>query len=366
MVQPGADQEGVGLGVLRMVKPWTEWMLMWGYAVADGPPQFTEEFVRELAVQLVGTEDFTMKVKSTSPWTVNHHFATTIARGRVFCAGDAVHRHPPTNGLGSNTSIQDAYNLAWKLHHVVAGLADPSLLDSYDTERAPIARQIVERANQSIADTGRIIAALDVDDTTDAEVLERQLALRKAPGPEGEKIRQGLREAIAYKCYEFNAHGVEHNHRYSSSAVVPDGTQMPAFRRDPELYAQATTWPGAKLPHCWVTRAGHRLSTLDLAGHGSFSLWTGIGGEAWIEAAAAFSTSTGLSIVPVSVGPGQPIEDPYGSWAELSEISDGGVLLVRPDLYVAARQISPPDSPEQAARWLHSVLEQVLGRAPQP
>jgi 2,4-dichlorophenol 6-monooxygenase len=362
MVQPGAEKEGVGLGVLRMVKPWTEWMLMWGYAVADGPPQFTEEFVRELAVQLVGTEDFTMKVKSTSPWTVNHHFATTIARGRVFCAGDAVHRHPPTNGLGSNTSIQDAYNLAWKLHHVVAGLAAPSLLDSYDAERAPIARQIVERANQSIADTGRIIAALDVDDTTDAGVLDRQLALRKAPGPEGEKIRQGLREAIAYKSYEFNAHGVEHNHRYASSAVVPDGTPMPAFTRDPELYAQPTTWPGAKLPHCWVTRAGHRLSTLDLAGHGSFSLWTGIGGEDWIEAAAVLAGETGLSIAPVCVGPGKPIEDPYGTWADLREISDGGVLLVRPDLYVAARQLSPPDSLEAATGWLRSVLGEVLGR----
>jgi 2,4-dichlorophenol 6-monooxygenase len=363
MVQPGAEKEGVGLGVLRMIKPWTEWMLMWGYEVAAGPPQFTEEFVRELAVQLVGTDDFTMKVKSTSPWTVNHHFATTIARGRVFCAGDAVHRHPPTNGLGSNTSIQDSYNLAWKLSHVVAGLAGPALLDSYDAERAPVARQIVERANQSIADTGRIIAALDVDDTTDVDKLNQQLALRKSPGPAGEKIRQGLREAIAYKSYEFNAHGVEHNHRYVSSAVVPDGTPMPDFRRDPELYAQPTTWPGAKLPHCWVTRDGHRVSTLDLAGHGAFSLWTGIGGEDWVAAAAAFTAETGLAITPVSVGPGQPIEDPYGTWADLVEIADGGVLLVRPDLYVAARQIAPAQSPEQATQWLRSALGQVLGRA---
>ncbi|MCW2678494.1 MAG: hypothetical protein JWR70_3534 [Modestobacter sp.] len=137
MLQPGAEQEGVGLGVLRMVKPWTEWMLMWGYEVAAGPPAFTDEVIRELAVALVGTGDFRMRVKSASPWTVNHHFATTVARGRVFCAGDAVHRHPPTNGLGSNTSIQDTYNLAWKIAHVVAGTAAPSLLDSYDAERAP-------------------------------------------------------------------------------------------------------------------------------------------------------------------------------------------------------------------------------------
>ncbi len=352
MLQPGAEKEGVGLGVLRMIKPWHEWMLMWGYEAAAGPPEITDEFARELAVQLVGTDDFEMRVTSRLPWTVNHHFATTIASGRVFCVGDAVHRHPPTNGLGSNTSIQDSYNLAWKLHAVLRGWAAPSLLETYNAERAPVARQIVERANQSIADTGRIVAALDVDDTSDVAKLNRQLALRVAPGPEGEKIRENLREAIAYKAYEFDAHGVEHNHRYASSAVVPDGTAMPAFTRDPELYAQPTTWPGAKLPHTWVTRAGHRVSTLDLAGHGAFSIWTGIGGQAWLDAAAAFSGRTGLPITGVSIGPREPIEDPYGTWAELREISDGGVLLVRPDLYVAARHASAPDSPEAAAAWL--------------
>ncbi|MBB3675001.1 FAD-dependent oxidoreductase [Modestobacter versicolor] len=362
MLQPGAEKEGVGLGVLRMIKPWTEWMLMWGYEVAAGPPTFTDEVVRELAVALVGTDDFEMRVKSASPWTVNHHFATTIARGRVFCAGDAVHRHPPTNGLGSNTSIQDSYNLAWKLAHVVAGTADPSLLDSYDAERAPIARQVVERANQSIADTGRILQALDLSDTTDVGKLEAQLALRKAPGPEGEKVRAALREAIAYKAHEFDAHGVEHNQRYASSAVVPDGTPMPEYRRDPELYAQPTTWPGAKLPHTWVTRGGHRVSTLDLVGKGSFSVVTGIGGEPWLEAAAELAAERGLTITPVSIGPGRPIEDPYGTWADLREIGDAGVLLVRPDLYVAGRHAGAPASADAARAWLSDVLGAVLGR----
>ncbi|MFW3172191.1 FAD-dependent oxidoreductase [Geodermatophilus sp. CPCC 206100] len=361
MLQPGAEKEGVGLGVLRMIKPWHEWMLMWGYEVAAGPPELTDEVVRELAVALVGTDDFEMTVTSRSPWTVNHHFATTIARGRVFCAGDAIHRHPPTNGLGSNTSIQDSYNLAWKLAHVVAGTADPSLLDSYDAERAPIARQIVERANQSIADTGKILTALDLEHT-EADALERQLALWKSPGPEGEKIRTALREAIAYKAYEFDAHGVEHNQRYASSAVVPDGTPMPEFRRDPELYAQATTWPGAKLPHTWVTVGGRRTSTLDLVGHGRFSVVTGIGGEAWLAAAEELGGELGLAITPVAIGPGRPVEDPYGTWAGLREIEDAGVLLVRPDLYVAARHLGAPASAQQARDWLGAALRSVLGR----
>ena len=361
MLQPGAEKEGVGLGVLRMIKPWTEWMLMWGYAVADGPPELTDAFVRELAVGLVGTDDFEMEVLTGSPWTVNHHFATTISKGRVFCAGDAVHRHPPTNGLGSNTSIQDAYNLAWKLAHVVAGTADPALLDSYDAERAPIARQIVERANQSIADTGRIMAALELTDT-DPHALDRQLAVWRAPGPEGDRVRAAVREAIAYKAYEFDAHGVEHNQRYASGAVVPDGTPMPAHERDEQLYARPTTWPGAKLPHAWVTRDGHRVSTLDLAGKGRFAVVTGVGGAPWLEAAAALGAERGVDITHVAIGPGLPLDDPYGTWADLREIADGGVLLVRPDLYVAARHLTAPSSPEQAREWLTAALTAVLGQ----
>ncbi|MFC5379204.1 FAD-dependent oxidoreductase [Aquipuribacter nitratireducens] len=364
MLQPGAEKEGVGLGVLRMIKPWHEWMLMWGYAVADGPPDLTDEYIRELAVMLVGTDDFEMRVTARSPWTVNHHYATSLARGRVFCVGDAVHRHPPTNGLGSNTSVQDSYNLAWKLAHVLRGTASPSLLESYDAERAPIARQIVERANQSIADTGRIMQALGLDDTSDPARLEEALAARKAPGPEGDAVRAALRDAIAYKSYEFNAHGVEHNQRYVSTAVVPDGTPMPEFRRDEQLYAQPTTWPGAKLPHTWVTRDGHRVSTLDLVGRGEWSVVTGIGGASWLAAAAALGAARGLQLRPVSIGPGEAVEDPYGTWAQLRETDDGGVLLVRPDGYVAARSIAAPDSPEEAHAWLAGVLDAVLGPVP--
>src|SRR3954465_1628912 len=83
-----------------------------------------------------------------------------LTAAALLIAGDAAHRHPPSNGLGSNTSIQDSFNLAWKLALVVKGKASPKLLDSYSQERAPIAKQIVTRANQSIAEFGPIFEAL--------------------------------------------------------------------------------------------------------------------------------------------------------------------------------------------------------------
>jgi 2,4-dichlorophenol 6-monooxygenase len=144
---------------------------------------------------------------------------------------------------------------------------------------------------------------------------------------------------------------------------VPDGTPMPEYRRDPELYAQPTTWPGAKLPHTWVTEHGRRVSTLDLGGHGAFTVLTGIGGADWLAAATEFTRSTGVPVTQVSIGPGEPYEDPYGTWAALREIEDGGVLVVRPDLYVAARHASAPGSASEATAWLHGVLTEVLSRS---
>jgi 2,4-dichlorophenol 6-monooxygenase len=362
MLQPGADENGVGLGVLRMVKPWTEWMLIWGYDHTAGPPDLSDETIRDLAVKLVGTDDFEMRVLSRAPWTINHRFATRVSNGRVFCAGDAIHRHPPTNGLGSNTSIQDAYNLGWKLAYVVAGKAGPALLDSYDAERAPVARQIVERANKSIGDTAGIIAALGLDSVSDARVLEERLAVLRAPGADGEATRAKMREAIAYKSYEFNAHGVEHNQRYASGAVVPDGTPMPAYTRDEELYAHPTTWPGAKLPHTWVTCDGVKVSTLDLGGHGAFTLYTGIGGDAWAAAAGVVGERLGVDVRVVSIGHGQRYEDPFGAWAELRGVGDSGAVLSRPDNYVAFRAQSAPASEAGAIDSLQAALSAILAR----
>ncbi|TMV58745.1 2-polyprenyl-6-methoxyphenol hydroxylase, partial [Thioclava sp. BHET1] len=73
-----------------------------------------------------------------SAYTMNARLADRYRDGRVFLAGDAAHTHPPTGGQGLNTSVQDAYNLGWKLAAVLGGAPD-ALLDSYEAERRPIA-----------------------------------------------------------------------------------------------------------------------------------------------------------------------------------------------------------------------------------
>jgi 2,4-dichlorophenol 6-monooxygenase len=295
-------------------------------------------------------------ITSSSAWTVNEMYAETYSHGRVFCAGDATHRHPPSNGLGSNTSIQDSYNLAWKLKLVLDGTAAPKLLDTYTAERAPIGKQVVTRANRSIGETAPIFEALDGLPPQTPEQLWANIAARKDATEAAAKQRARLREAIAFKVYEFNAHGVDLNQRYASDAIVPDGTPAETFPRDPELHHQATSRPGARVPHAWITSGTRTLSTLDTVGKGRFTLLTGIGGEGWIRAAEAQD----IEIATAVVGPGQQYEDPYGDWARLSEISDAGALLVRPDGFVAFRHATAaPD----AEALLTDALRRILGHA---
>jgi len=278
---------------------------------------------------LVGDPDLAVEITGTSLWTVNHNYATEYSSGRVFCAGDAVHRHPPSNGLGSNTSVQDAYNLAWKLAMVVRGEAGPALLDTYTAERAPVGKQIVDRANLSRDQFGPIFQVLGVTPDADEHTIANGLAAVLAPTPEGAERRRELREAVELKNYEFNAHGVEMNHRYRSTAVAEDDLPAERWPHDPELFHQPGTRPGAKLPHVWLVDAdGHRVSTLDLVGRGGFTLVTGLSGTAW--------EATELPVRVVRIGTAGA-RDAYGDWGRVSDVAEDGCLLVRPDGYIAWR-----------------------------
>src|SRR3954454_24683 len=250
IMRPGADVGGIGMGLLRMVRPWNEWLIVWGYDIDGPPPAVTDESATAIVRDLVGDPDLAVEIDSAALWTVNHAYASEYQRGRVFCAGDAVHRHPPSNGLGSNTSIQDAYNVAWKLAAVIRGEAGPRLLDSYTQERAPIGRQIVERANLSRDQFGPLFEALGVIGG-DEEGITKALAGAGEPTAQGRKKREAIHQAIELKHYEFNAHGVEHNQRYASGAVIGDGSPE-QFERDPELFGRPSTRPGAKLVHAWL------------------------------------------------------------------------------------------------------------------
>jgi 2,4-dichlorophenol 6-monooxygenase len=367
VMRPGAHLGGIGMGLVRMVRPWNKWLITWGYDIDQPPPQVDDATAREIVHDLVGDASVPVQIDSTSLWTVNHSYATEYSSGRVYCAGDAVHRHPPSNGLGSNTSVQDAYNLAWKLAMVIRGQAGERLLDTYTAERAPVGKQVVDRANLSRDQFGPIFEALGIAGGGDDEGIVAGLAACRADDAEGAKRRRALREAIELKNYEFNAHGVEMNQRYASGAVLAEQDEAGEagaehWARDPELYCQPTTRPGAKLPHAWlVDRHGHRISTLDLVGKGSFTVVTGPSGLVWQAAAQACEEELGVPL-PVVRFDTEGARDAYGEWSRVSGIDDGGCLLVRPDGYVAWRSVDPPAGESSAREQLAAALSAVLHR----
>lgn len=360
VLQPGSNVGGIGMGLVRMIRPWNEWLIVWGYDINEPEPKVDAAMATKVARDLVGDPDLKIELTSVSTWTNNDMYATRMSKGRVFCMGDATHRHPPSNGLGSNTSIQDAFNLSWKLAAVLEGQAGEKLLDSFDTERAPVAKQIVTRANKSIGEFGPIFKALGLLDSIDPVKMQQNMDARVENTPEAEAQREAIREAIAFKVYEFDAHGVEMNQRYKSDAVVTDGAAEPAFERDPELHYQWTTYPGARLPHAWVfDDHGTKVSTLDLVGKGRFTVLTGIGGQGWIDAAKAVGKELGLDIAAHVIGPRQHWQDYTGDWARAREVRDSGIVLCRPDQHVAWRRDTVATDP---AAELRRVLKSVLDR----
>jgi len=344
------------LSVWPCVKPWTEWnplFLQHDYLPADA----SEEAILELVRESIGDPSIEVKIKSISPWQINHIVAAEYRKGRVFIAGDAAHRHPPSNGLGSNTSIQDSYNLAWKLALVLQGKAGDGLLDTYNSERQPVGQQIVDRAIQSLNDMAPFAEALQVGPDQTREEGWASLDSLFSDTEGGAARRDALLRSLDLQQGQFNALGVELGQRYQSRAIVSDGTPFPPYTRDPELYYHPTTHPGAYLPHVWLERDRRRLSTIDLAGKGSFSVITGIGGGAWVRAAEELSRELGVPIRGARVGLREEYDDVLGEWTRIREIGDHWCLLVRPDRFIAWRSHSGVSDPLSALR---AAMRQIL------
>jgi 2-polyprenyl-6-methoxyphenol hydroxylase-like FAD-dependent oxidoreductase len=172
--------------IVRAVKAWNQWMFVVlpqpGYDDFHTIPSHGE--IEPRLRQWIGDDSLPLEILSVSKWLINEIVAERYSDGNIFCLGDAVHRHPPVNGLGSNTCVQDAWNLAWKLAYVEYQFAGPGLLDSFSLERQSIGAGIVARANQGLRDHGAILEALGMTGATVEERVKQhaELSAPTAPG----------------------------------------------------------------------------------------------------------------------------------------------------------------------------------------
>jgi len=251
------------------------------------------------------------------------------------------------NGLGGNTCIQDAFNLAWKLAAVLRWGAAETLLESYGQERQPIGRHVVDRAIAGWRQNPEVVRALGIDPQAAPAERMAQFEVLFEDSDAGEQRRADFEAAKSSKVWSYHAHGTEMNQVYASNAVIGDGTPLPEID---DLTYRPTSMPGARVPHVWVRHGGRTVSTLDLCGAERFTLLTGVRGRAWADAAARLADELGVPLAAFTVGPGGDVADLYGQWGAHSGAGESGCVLVRPDQHVAWRQRSGSADPVGALR----------------
>lgn len=112
-------------------------------------PDVSPEGIRRMIRERTGRDDLAIRETYwASLFTSRLGMAEQFRKGRVFLAGDAAHIHSPAGGQGMNTSVQDSYNLGWKLGQTLRHSAPNSLLDSYEEERLPVAARLLQFVGQ--------------------------------------------------------------------------------------------------------------------------------------------------------------------------------------------------------------------------
>jgi putative polyketide hydroxylase len=313
-------------GALMPLDNAERWLL---HVLFDPREQAVETFTDDRCLELVraaaGVPGLQAEILGVMPWEASGRVAGRFAEGRVFVIGDAAHVMPPSGAFGSNTGIQDAHNLAWKIASVVHGHARPALLDSYDAERRPVGAATVEQAVLRSKDRPRMA--------------------QEAPPPPNPAI-------VPDTTVWFGG-------RYTSAAVVVDGgpaTDSPGADSPAGVWvAEPAGLPGTRAPHVPLELDGGPLSTLDLFGR-TFVLLAGPEGEPWCAAGEHAAERLGLPLGVHRIS-ADGLVDVKDAWCEAYGVTPAGAALVRPDGVVAWRATGAAEEPD---RVLADVLRRVL------
>jgi putative polyketide hydroxylase len=300
--------------------------------------EFTDERCTEHIRRATGVPDLDVRITGRAAWHAAERVAERYSDRRVFLAGDSAHEMSPTGAFGSNTGIQDAHNLAWKLAAVLGGWAGPGLLESYDLERRPVAEATSARAST------RSVEHSHPGYTPNPEAGGPGGPGGPGAGGPGGKKGGILNVALGYRYPRGAVLGAD-----PATPVVPEGMRL-------------TGEPGSRAPHMWLNRAATRVSTLDLYERSLVLLSSGDGDGAWHNAATAVAQRMAVPLDSYRIGRGPDAElSPVGDvdWAETHGVAPGGAVLVRPDGFVAWRSEGPSADP---GKELRDALMGVLDR----
>ncbi|NDZ74165.1 FAD-dependent monooxygenase [Streptomyces sp. SID10362] len=368
---------------------------------------FTDERCAAHIRRAIGDPDLDVEITGKAPWHAAQRVARSYRSGRVLLAGDSAHEMSPTGAFGSNTGIQDAHNLAWKLAAVLEGWAGEPLLDTYDAERRPVAEATSARAAHRSVEHSHPGFAPPPGMGGGAPGGALGGAPRGGPGggPGGEGPGgaprggpggvpggggpggmpggapggggpAGTRVGVPGGGGPAGASGgapagppggpqrgilnVALGYRYPQGAVVGADPATPVVPEGLDL----TGAPGSRAPHLWLRRGEERLSTLDLYEDSLVLLSDAAQPTGWHEAATEVAAALRVPLKPYRVGgtPGADLvpDDEETDWARAHGVTRGGAVLIRPDGFVAWRSPGPAPDPEA---MLRQVVGTVLSRA---
>ncbi|HXH24613.1 MAG TPA: FAD-dependent monooxygenase [Vicinamibacterales bacterium] len=315
-----ADAQSTFLIMQDSTRHWTL------HAAVECPEQMATQFERVVGVPV------RYDMLYVGPWKLNLLLAERYRAGRVFLAGDAAHQVIPTGGLGMNTGVGDAIDLAWKLHAVLAGWGGPGLLDSYEVER----RQVGERA----------VAA-----SRYAWLGRRRWRAEYRPNirddtPEGRATRERLAAVADVEQRKSNEMvGAELGYRYVGSPII---WNEPGGPEDRFREYVPTTLPGARLPHLWVRAPASVRGAGPDAPDGCVAVQDLIGdGYTLLRLGRTRADTSGLERAMRAIG--APLDVLAIEDDPAREVYGYDLILLRPDLHVAWRGQAPPADPAALA-----------------
>ena len=349
----------VPMGPTRWGPDSEEWVFHLAYQ-GDELRGLSDERVEADMRLALGLENVPFTIHKLTRWTLEGVLADRFRVGRVFIAGDAAHRHPPTGGLGLTSAVQDVHNLCWKLAAVLAGKAGDRLLDTYEAERRPADARNIQRSLENSRAHMEIGPAFGLDPNAGIEANWAQMKRIWSGKPEDSERRSSALCAIRRVTMESNELNVEYGYRYDSAAIVPDGTPEPRPIEPIRLY-EPSTRPGSPLPPAWIDdEGGSRRPLKDLVRPGRFLLIAGEDGDAWCAAAKRVASANALALDAVRIGElDGDLFDPRLMWTQHRGIGRDGAVLVRPDRFVGWRAAGATDDP---AREVAHALGRILGR----